>query len=400
MRLLHTGDWHIGKALYGITRHDECRAVLEEVAGLARDERVDAILVAGDLLDRRLVDPTSLGIALETLSRLAEVAPVVAVPGNHDDPDIWRHLSALLAPRGVVVVDAILPAERAVIDVETAGGRLHVAALPWPEPHRLPMAVGAERGAARTGYAQLVADLVRSYAGELRDRRRADGAPAVLLGHLMVDGSQTGAGERTLTMALTYCLPTATIPTDLDYIALGHIHRPQPLPGVSAPGRYCGSPLALDFSEDNHAKTVTVVDLGEPPREIPLRAGRRLVRVRGSLDDLPGLAAAHGDAWLRCEVLLEQPVPELAREVRALVPNALRIDPVYPLAPGDGRAAEAAAGDDADRGLADLSGHYDDWYAGAGRRLDPGVAAAFAAAVDAAGGDEHGGGGGERGEAG
>lgn len=385
MRLLHTGDWHIGKALYGITRHDECREVLDEVVGVARRERVDAILVAGDLLDRRLVDPVSLGIALDTLGALAAIAPVVAVPGNHDDPDIWRHLGALLAPRGVTVVDSILPAERAVQDIGTADGTLHVAAIPWPEPHRLPLAAGSERGAARTGYAELVADLVRHYADELRARRRADGAPAVLLGHLMVDGSQTGAGERSLTMALSYCLPTATIPTDLDYIALGHIHRPQPLPGVAAPGRYCGSPMALDFSEDNHAKTVTVVDLGEPPREIPLTAGRRLVRVRGTLDELPALAAPHGDAWLRCEVLLEGPLPELAGEVRERLPNALRIDPVYPLAPGDGAGAPSAAGDDADRGLADLAGHYGDWYEAAGRRLDPGVAAAFAAAVEGAG---------------
>lgn len=382
MRLLHTGDWHIGKALYGITRHDECRAVLDEVVAVAQAERVDAVLVAGDLLDRRLVDPVSLGLALGTLTALAEVAPVVVVPGNHDDPDIWRHLGLLLEPRGVRVVDAILAAGDAVIDLDTAAGPLHVAALPWPEPHRLPLAAGSERGTARTGYAQLVADLVRSYADELRARRRADGHPAVLLGHLMVDGSQTGAGERTLTMALTYCLPTASIPTDLDYIALGHIHRPQPLPGVNAPGRYCGSPLALDFSEDNHAKTVTVVDLGEPPREIPLTAGRRLVRIRGALDDLPALAAPHGDAWLRCEVLLEGPVPELAREVRNRLPNALRIDPVYPLMPGDAAAAPSAAGDDADRGLADLAGHYADWYGAGGRRLDPGVAAAFAAAVE------------------
>jgi exonuclease SbcD len=387
VRLLHTADWHIGKSLYGITRDDECRAVLNEIVAVAASERVDAVLVAGDLLDRRLVDPASLGIALETLTALGEVAPVIAVPGNHDDPDIWRHLAPLLAARRVTVVDAILPPEEAVIDLDTAAGTLHVAALPWPEPERLKLAAGVERGTARTSYAELVADLVRAYAHALRTRRRADGAPAVLMGHIMVDGSQTGAGERALTMALTYCLPTGAIPADLDYIALGHIHRPQHLPGVNAPGRYCGSPLALDFSEDNHVKTVTVVDLGAPPREVPLTSGRPLVRVRGRMDELPALGAAHPDAWLRCEVLLEHQVPELAREVRALLPNALRIDPVYPPAamPAEDDAEEAEAGNDAVGAVTD---HYAAWCAQIGRTPDPRLADAFAEAVGDAGGDE------------
>lgn len=379
MRLLHTADWHIGKALYGMARMDECRQALDQVVEVARDEDVDAVLVAGDMLDRRLVDPEALGMALEALTALGEVAPVVAVPGNHDDPDLWRHLGPLLSARGVTVVDGILPPEDAVIDLRTAAGTLHVAALPWPEPGRLELAAGAERGTARTTYAALVADLVRAYADELVSRRRDDGAPAVLMGHLMVDGSQTGAGERALTMALTYCLPTASIPTELDYIALGHVHRPQPLPGVHAPGRYCGSPMALDFSEDNHAKTVTVVDIGAPPREVPLAAGRPLVRIRGPLDRLEELAEEHEGAWLRCEVELDGPVPDLVRTVRAMLPRALRVDPIHPEPPADA----GAAGRGADAG-GDVEDQYADWYAAAGRALDPAQARAFAAAVRSA----------------
>lgn len=375
MRLLHTADWHIGKALYGMGRIDECRDALRQVAAAARDEDVDAVLVAGDLLDRRLVDPEALGLALETLAALGEIAPVIAVPGNHDDPDLWRHLAPLLAARDVTVVDGILPPDEAVIDLPTAAGTLHVAALPWPEPGRLELAAGAERGTARTTYAALVADLVRAYADELVARRRADGAPAVLVGHLMVDGSQTGAGERALTMALTYCLPTASIPTDLDYIALGHVHRPQPLPGVHAPGRYCGSPMALDFSEDNHGKSVTVVDLGEPPREVPIAAGRPLVRIRGPLDRLEELAAEHDGAWLRCEVELERPVPDLVRTVRGMLPRALRVDPIHPQAPAEDPAAATPGG------AIDVEQQYAAWYAAGGRELDPAQARAFAAAV-------------------
>ena len=380
MRLLHTADWHIGKSLYGVQRLDECRDALGEIAAIARAERVDAVLVAGDLLDRRVVEPAALGLALEALGALAEAAPVIAVPGNHDDPDLWGHLAPLLAGRGVTVVHEILPAAEAVVEVATAAGPLHVAALPWPEPGRLGLAAGTERGAARSTYAELVADLVRSYADELVARRRADGAPAVLMGHLMVDGSQTGAGERALTMALTYCLPTGAIPTDLDYIALGHVHRPQPLPGVAAPGGYCGSPLALDFSEDNHQKTVTVVDLGAAPREIPLAAGRPLVRIRGPLERLEEIARPHDGAWLRCEVELDAPVADLVRTVRAMLPGALRVEPAYPRAePRPAGTPAPGAGDPAD-----VEADYAAWYAETGRALDDRQAEAFAAAVRAA----------------
>lgn len=386
MRLLHTADWHIGKSLHGITRLDETRGVLDRIAEVARDERVDAILVAGDLLDRRLVDPASLGIALDALGALGAIAPVIAVPGNHDDPELWGHLAPLLVARDITMVSRVLPPEDAVRDIDTAAGPLHVACLPWLETARLGLATGAERGTARTTYAADLAAVVDAYARELTRRRAADGAPAVLLGHVMVDGSQTGAGERALTMALTYCLPTTSIPTNLDYIAFGHIHRPQPLPGVHAPGRYSGSPMALDFSEDNHAKSVTIVDLGSPPREVVINAARPLARIRGRLEELPGLAAAHPGAWLRCEVELDAPLPELVREVRAVLPDALRVDPVYPAIDAADADAEPER-DPADAPLGAVGDHYADWYAQNGRRLDPRLAEAFADAVREGGSD-------------
>jgi exonuclease SbcD len=388
VRLLHTGDWHIGKSLHGITRLDEARRVLGRIAEVAREERVDAVLVAGDLLDRRLVDPASLGVALDALGALGQIAPVVVVPGNHDDPELWGHLAPLLVARDITMVARVLPPGEAVRDIDTAAGPLHVACLPWLETARLGLAAGAERGAARTTYAADLAAIVDAYANERTRRRAVDGAPAVLLGHVMVDGSQTGAGERALTMALTYCLPTASIPTNLDYIAFGHIHRPQHLPGVHAPGRYSGSPMALDFSEDNHAKSVTVVDIGAAPREIVIDAARPLARIRGRLEDLPALAADHPGAWLRCEVELDAPVPDLVREVRAVLPDALRVDPVYPHAEAESGEDDGEAPGGIDGAVGAVTDHYAAWCAEIGRTLDPRLAEAFAEAVGDAGSGE------------
>ena len=318
------------------------------------------------------------------LQALAEVAPVVAVTGNHDDPALWEHLAPYLAPRGITVIGRVRgDAGEAVVTVSTAAGPLHVAALPWLETERLGLAPGADRRTARGTYSEDVAGILGLLAGELRARRAADGGPAVLLGHLLVDGAAAGGGERELTLGMSYAVTAPAMPADLDYLALGHVHRPQRVPRVQAPGRYAGSPLALDFSEDNHAKSVAVAGIGRDVtdvREVPLTAGRRLARIRGPLEDLPRLAAAHDGAYLLCEVELDRVALDLVREVRELLPGALRVEPRYAEAPGAADEAGEAGGGEPRT----LPEHYDDWYAAAGRPLDPRQAEAFAAALAAA----------------
>jgi DNA repair protein SbcD/Mre11 len=383
VRLLHTADWHIGKRLYGVDRAVESAAVLAEVRDVAAAEGVDAVLVAGDLLDRRLVDPACLGACLGALQALAEVAPVVAVTGNHDDPDLWEHLAPYLAPRGITVAGRVRgSAAEAVVTVATAAGPLHVATLPWLETARLGLAAGADRRGARGTYANDVAGVLAVLAGELRARRAADGGPAVLLGHLLVDGAAAGGGERELTLGMSYAVAAGAVPTDLDYLALGHVHRPQRLPRVAAPGRYAGSPMTLDFSEDNHRTSVAIAEIAADVtdvREVPLSAGRPLARIRGPIADLPRLAAAHEGAYLYCEVELDRVALDLVREVRDLLPGALRVEPRYPEAAGDAAAAGPAAGE-----ARSLPEHYAAWHREIGRPLDPRQAEAFAAALAAA----------------
>jgi len=381
MRLLHTGDWHLGKRLYGADRAAEARAALEEVAAIAAAEDVDAVLVAGDLLDRRLVDSAALGDCLTALERLAAVAPVVAVTGNHDDPDLWDHLAPYLRARRIHLAGNVRGPDDGVLTLETAAGLLHAALMPWRDPARMALDAGASAQAARTRYADRVAAMLGALGDEAVGRRRDDGGVAVLLGHVLVDRAAAGGGERELTMGITYAVSPRAIPVDLDYVALGHVHRPQTLPGVAAPGRYCGSPMALDFSEDNHAKCVVVVDVeGDTTRarEVPLAAARPLVRLRGRLDDLAGLAAAAPGGWFACEVLLDGPVTDLVRQVREAVPGALRVEPVY-AAPVGALPETGEGGRDDPAG--DLPALYAEWTAGLGRDLTPAQAGAFALAL-------------------
>ncbi|WP_217914111.1 metallophosphoesterase family protein [Miltoncostaea marina] len=387
MRLLHTGDWHLGKRLYGADRAAEAEAALDELVALADAERVDAVLVAGDLLDRRLVDSAALGACLRALERLAEVAPVVAVTGNHDDPDLWTHLAPYLAARRIHVSGRVRPPAEAVATVATDAGPLHAAMLPWADPARMQLGGGAAARDARVRWADGVGELVRRYSAEAAARRREAGGAAVLVGHLMIERALAGGGERELTMGISYVVSSAALPADLDYIALGHVHRPQPLPGVAAPGRYCGSPMALDFSEDNHPKSAVIAEVAGDTttvREVPLTAAAPLVRIRGPLGGLGALASAHpAGAWFACEVELEGPVMDLVRQVRDAVPRALRVEAVYPQAAA--AAGDEGGGDGGDGPARSLPDLYAEWVARGGRELTAARASAFAAAIAGAG---------------
>jgi DNA repair protein SbcD/Mre11 len=202
----------------------------------------------------------------------------------------------------------------------------------------------------------------------------------------MIERALAGGGERELTMSLTYVVSSGTLPADLDYVALGHVHRPQTIPGLGAPGRYSGSPIGLDFSEDNHGKSVVLVDIeGDTTRtrEVPVTAGRPLVRIRGPLSELAALASAHPDAWFACEVELDAPVLDLVRQTREAVPGALRVEPRYPAAEaGADTAADLATGG-GDEGVA-LTELYAEWHRQMDRRLGDAQAAAFATALAAA----------------
>lgn len=372
MRLLHTGDWHIGKRLYGNDRLDETQRVLSEVAQVARDEAVDAILVAGDNLDRRLVEPAVLATCLRALEELAAVAPVVAVTGNHEDPLFWAQIAPYLAPRiRLAAADAVFP-------VDTRAGRLHVGCLPWPEPAEVAADPGVDRTSSRGDYAAYARGRIDALAADLRSRRRESGGVAVLLGHLMVSRGVAGGGERELTLGGMYAVDGADLPTDMDYVALGHLHRPQPLPGFTGLGRYAGSPMALDFSGDGTAPSVAVIDItasGAKAREIPLSAGRRLVRLRGSLDELESLASRHPGAWFFCEVVVEQIRLDLVRLVRERIPDALRVEPITPTGSGQ---IDTDVDDLSRRDLGDV---YSEWLEISGRGHDERLVAAFRAAL-------------------
>jgi exonuclease SbcD len=155
----------------------------------------------------------------------------------------------------------------------------------------------------------------------------------VLLAHAMIDGARIGGGEQELTIGMTYAISPARIPGTASYVALGHLHRPQAVPSAPSPTRFAGSLLQLDFGETDQDKSVVLVEAkaGRPPRarKLPVSAGRKLLDLRGPLDQVLARAPDLGDAYLRVFVETDGPVPGLADRVREALPGAVWVEPVY-----------------------------------------------------------------------
>jgi exonuclease SbcD len=334
MRLLHTGDWHVGKAIRGRSRHDEFAAALDQVVGIARDEGVDAVLIAGDLYEHRATSPEADALIFDALVRLHEAAiPVVAIPGNHDSALRLQAMAKLLRAIDVHAVPRVAPPDQgSVIEIASRDGkeRVGVACVPFVPERRFGDAA-ALFDATETwfqSYAEGVGRLLGAMSGAFRDAR-----VNVLMAHLFTDGALLGGGEREVRTGLEYAVSPSRLPGTASYVALGHVHKPQPVRGAPSPARYAGSLLQLDFGERDQQKSVTIVDasVGKPSamREVELTAGRRLLDIRGTLEEVAGNADDVGDAFLRVFVKTEGPVPGLADRVREILPNAVHVEADY-----------------------------------------------------------------------
>jgi DNA repair protein SbcD/Mre11 len=345
VRVLHTSDWHVGKAIRGRSRAGEHQAVLAEIAGVADHRSADLVVVAGDLFDTAAPTPESERVVYRALLDLAAGGrPVVVIAGNHDSAQRLAAVAPLSAASGIHVASAIRPAaEGGVLEVEAGGETALVALLPFPSQRYVVTADVLCSGDAAHAHATY-ADRVVRILGSLTAGFGA-GTVNLVAGHLMVMGGTMGGGERGAHTVFDYWVPATAFPASAQYVALGHLHRAQQLPGP-APLHYCGSPLQLDFGETANEPVVNLVDVrpGLPAEvtPVPLTAGRRLRTLRGTVVDVLAAAQDVPESDHLRVVLDEKPRAGLADEIRERLPAAVEVV----LAPRD---AEASVPVDHDR---------------------------------------------------
>jgi exonuclease SbcD len=324
MKILHTSDWHVGKTIRGESRLDEQRAVLGEITQVARDEQVDLVLVAGDLYESAAPAPAAEALVLRTLLDLHDTgAKLVVIAGNHDNAARFEAVRPLFGELGITVLGQVVAAEHGgVVEHTTAAGEpARLALLPFL----------SQRYAVRA--AQLMAADINENVGEYAKQVRqilaaltagfGTDAVNVVLAHCMVRGGRMGGGERDAQSFEDYWIDASAFPASATYVALGHLHLAQQMPG-GPPIWYSGSPIQVDFGEAGAAKHVLLVEAapGLPAsiREVPLQAGATLRTLAGTLDELREVAARDDldRVWLRVR-LTEPARAGLADDVRALL---------------------------------------------------------------------------------
>ncbi|MEU6758116.1 exonuclease SbcCD subunit D [Streptomyces sp. NPDC046685] len=335
MRMLHTSDWHLGRAFHRVNLLGAQAAFLDHLVATVREREVDAVLVAGDIYDRAVPPLPAVELYDRALHRLAELGvPTVMISGNHDSARRLGVGAGLIDRAGIHLrTDPAGCAEPVVLaDVH---GEVALYGLPYLEP----ALVKDEFGTRKVSHEAVL--------GAAMDRIRADlaarapGTRSVVLAHAFVTGGQASDSERDIAVGGVEAVP-ASVFDGVDYAALGHLHGCQT---INERVRYSGSPLAYSFSEADHRKTMWLIDLGAAgeiagAERIDTPVPRALARLRGRLADLleEPAYAAHEDAWV--EATLTDPVrPDdpMAR-LAARFPHTLTLafDP-------EGRTEEAGA---------------------------------------------------------
>ncbi|WP_087103761.1 exonuclease SbcCD subunit D [Nocardiopsis sp. JB363] len=279
MRLLHTSDWHLGRSFHRENLIDAQAAFLDHLVATIHAERIDVVVVAGDLYDRALPPVDAVRLFDRALGRIrATGARAVLISGNHDSLTRMAFATDLIDASGVHLRSSLEGVGEPVI-IDDEHGPVAFYGIPYLEPeiarHHWDL---TERGhPAAIGHAM---DLVRA------DLAERPGTRSVVLSHAFVTGGEGSDSERDISVGGASYVP-ASIYDGVDYVALGHLHGRQT---IAPTVRYPGSPLAYSFSEEHHRKGCWVVELdadGFAGAEfVDAPVPRPLARIRGRLDDL------------------------------------------------------------------------------------------------------------------
>jgi DNA repair protein SbcD/Mre11 len=347
MRILHTSDWHLGRSFHreGMLTHQA--AYVDHLLSVVEQEKVDLVVVAGDVYDRALPQVDAVRLADEALARLAASrAQVVLTSGNHDSAQRLGFSSRLIDAAGVYIrTDAATVGTPVLLGDEH--GDVAVYGIPYLDPDALREPWGLP---ARSHEAALDEAMRRVRA----DRTgRSAGTRSVVLAHAFVAGAQPSESERDISVGGVSLVPTSTF-SGVDYAALGHLHGRHALTETV---RYSGSPLAYSFSEADQLKGSWLVELGahgmSTAEFVEAPVPRPLARLRGTLEDLladPRLRA-HQDAWVQATLTDDVRPLQAMERLRVRFPHTLVIafEPAggtshaVPLARTQGRSDHAIA---------------------------------------------------------
>ena len=317
MKLLHTSDWHLGRCLYEKKRYDEFSEFLDWLVLFIANEKIDLLLISGDVFDTTTPSNKAQEMYYHFLSKVSNTGcrNMVIIGGNHDSPTFLEAPKPLLGALNIHVVGAMTenPEDEIFLISDAEGNReAIVCAMPYLRDRDIRFSEPGESPKDKAGKILIgIADhykLIAGLAGKLQKKKNH--VPVIGMGHLFTREAMTteGDGIRELYIGSEAHIDGKNISEGYDYMALGHLHMAQTA-GGSDFIRYSGSPLQMSFAEAGQKKHVVVVDFAERIPKItehPVPCFRQLMSVTGDIDTITTkineLKENDSDAWLEIEI--------------------------------------------------------------------------------------------------
>lgn len=275
MKILHTADWHLGKYIEGASRLEEQAAFLDDFVALVKKENVDMVIIAGDVYDQPNPPSKAESLFYETLKAISENGKrlTVVIAGNHDNPDRLVAAGPLAKEHGILMfglpktkVDIgaygkhqVLMSEESVVEIHMNGEKVVVAAVAYPSEKRL-NEVLYDSQEDEVNRAESYGERLKAYFDKVAAYYREDSIN-LLVSHLFAMSTELTGSERGIQLGGSYMISPECFPDKAQYIALGHVHKPQLVPGTKGRARYSGSPIHYSKKEINFEKKCLLIEL-------------------------------------------------------------------------------------------------------------------------------------------
>ena len=315
MRFLHLSDLHIGKRVHNFSMLEDQKYILDQILGIADEENVTGVIIAGDVYDKPVPSAEAVSLFDEFLVQLAErELDVFVISGNHDSPEriafgekLMRHKKVYLSP---VYNGKIEP-----ICLNDEFGTVKVFLLPFIKPVHV-----------RHFLEEEVSDYTEALSCAISLMDISQDERNVLVCHQFVTGAGRSESEEISVGGLDNV--DATVFEPFDYVALGHIHGPQNIGSERI--RYCGTPLKYSFSEAEHKKSVTIVELGQKGdlsiRLRELNPMRDLIKIKGLFDEVTDKSFYKDldtESYVQITLLDEDDIPNAFGKLATIYPNLM-----------------------------------------------------------------------------
>ena len=319
MKFAHIADLHIGKRVHDFSMLEDQRYILEEMLRIFDEEKVDGVLIAGDVYDKTVPSAEAVQVFDDFITKLAKMEmPIYMISGNHDSAERLAFGAQLFENDGVYI-SPIYEGEVKKVEVEDVDGTVNIWLLPFLKPATVRHAL--QREDINTYEEGVVAALQGC---EIDTEQRN-----ILVAHQFVTGADRSDSEETSVGGLDNV--SAEVFEDFDYVALGHIHRAQKMGRETL--RYSGTPLKYSFSEADHKKSVTILELLEKGRVeihvVPLVPRRDMRKMRGTYMEVTAKDAYTEENkmdYLQITLTDEEDVPGALQKLRTVYSNLMRLE--------------------------------------------------------------------------